>query len=104
MGRDDPGAAAREPHADGPLSVDTDDWERPGSRRIVRNALAGAAPWAIILMHDGGGNRSETVRALPRIIRDLRRRGYRLVTVPRLLLDNPPPRRQGVGSVRGRGG
>lgn len=85
-------------------SVDTDDWERPGSRRIVRNALAGAAPGAIILMHDGGGNRSETVRALPRIIRDLRRRGYRLVTVPRLLLDNPPPRRQDVGSVRGRGG
>lgn len=85
-------------------SVDTDDWERPGGGQIVRNALAGARPGAIILLHDGGGDRSETVAALPKIIRKLRLRGYRLVTVPRLLLDNPPPRRQDVGSVRGQGG
>ena len=85
-------------------SVDTDDWERPGARRIVHNALAGAKPGAIILMHDAGGDRSETVRALPVIIRELRRRGYRLVTVPRLLLDNPPPRRQDIASVKGQGG
>lgn len=85
-------------------SVDTDDWDRPGARRIVQNALAGAKPGAIILMHDAGGDRSETVAALPAIIRDLRRRGYRLVTVPRLLLDNPAPRRQDVDSVRGQAG
>ena len=41
-------------------------------------------------MHDGGGDRSETVAALPRIIELLRRRGYRLVTVPRLMADDPP--------------
>jgi peptidoglycan-N-acetylglucosamine deacetylase len=85
-------------------SVDTDDWERPGVEQIIHNAVAGAEPGAIILMHDAGGDRSETVAALPKIIRDLRRRGYRLVTVPRLLLDNPPPRRQDVGSVKGQGG
>jgi peptidoglycan/xylan/chitin deacetylase (PgdA/CDA1 family) len=85
-------------------TVDTDDWETPGTKRIVHNALSGAKPGAIILLHDGGGNRSQTVEALPRIIRDLRRRGYRLVTVPRLLLDNPPPRDQDVGSVKGQGG
>ena len=85
-------------------SVDTGDWEKPGSSRIVRNALSGAKPGAIILLHDGGGDRSETVAALPAIIRDLRRRGYRLVSVPRLLLDNPPPGHQHVGSVRGQGG
>jgi peptidoglycan/xylan/chitin deacetylase (PgdA/CDA1 family) len=85
-------------------SVDTDDWEKPGTKRIVHNALSGARPGAIILLHDGGGDRSETVAALPMIIRDLRRRGYRLVTVPRLLLDNPPPRDQDVGSVKGQGG
>jgi peptidoglycan/xylan/chitin deacetylase (PgdA/CDA1 family) len=85
-------------------SVDTDDWETPGTKRIVHNALSGARPGAIILMHDAGGDRSETVAALPSIIRALRRRGYRLVTVPRLLLDNPPPRDQDVGSVKGQGG
>jgi len=85
-------------------SVDTDDWERPGTKQIIRNALAGAKPGAIILLHDAGGDRAETVAALPVIIRKLRRRGYRLVTVPRLLLDNPPPRRQDIGSIKGEGG
>jgi peptidoglycan-N-acetylglucosamine deacetylase len=85
-------------------SVDTDDWERPGVKAIVHNALQGAKPGAIILLHDAGGDRTQTVAALPRIIRDLRRRGYRLVTVPRLLLDNPAPRRQEVATVRGTGG
>jgi peptidoglycan/xylan/chitin deacetylase (PgdA/CDA1 family) len=46
-------------------------------------------------MHDGGGDRSQTVAAVPRIVRKLRRRGYRIVTVPRLLADDPPPREQG---------
>ncbi len=72
-------------------TVDTSDYARPGVRRIVHNAVAAARPGAIILLHDGGGDRSETVAALPRIIRDLRRRRYRLVTVPDLVHDDPPP-------------
>ena len=39
----------------------------------------------------------------PTIIRDLRRRGYKLVTVPRLLLDNPAPRKQGIAAAIGTG-
>ena len=58
---------------------------------IVQRALAGAHPGAIILMHDAGGTRTETVAALPAIIEGLRKRGYTLVTVPRLLIDDPPP-------------
>jgi peptidoglycan/xylan/chitin deacetylase (PgdA/CDA1 family) len=86
-------------------SVETGDYTLPGVAAIVQRALAGATPGAIILMHDAGGNRSETVAALPDIIRDLRRRGYKLVTVPRLLLDNPAPVRQGVASsLSGEGG
>ncbi|HEX4484178.1 MAG TPA: polysaccharide deacetylase family protein [Solirubrobacteraceae bacterium] len=72
-------------------SVDTDDYERPGVAAIVDNALEGAKPGAIILMHDAGGDRSETIEALPTIIRELRKRGFHLVTVPQLLLDDPPP-------------
>jgi peptidoglycan-N-acetylglucosamine deacetylase len=72
-------------------SVDTDDYERPGVAAIVHNALEGAKAGAIILMHDAGGDRSETIEALPTIIRELRRRGFHLVTVPQLLLDDPPP-------------
>jgi peptidoglycan/xylan/chitin deacetylase (PgdA/CDA1 family) len=85
-------------------TVDTGDYRRPGVQAIVKAALSGARPGAIILLHDAGGNRSETVAALPRIIAGLRRRHYRLVTVPRLLLDNPAPRVQNIASVIGSGG
>jgi peptidoglycan-N-acetylglucosamine deacetylase len=72
-------------------STDTDDYTLPGVQAIVHSALAGAHPGAIILMHDAGGNRSETIAALPAIIRGLRKRGLEPVTIPRLLLDDPPP-------------
>lgn len=85
-------------------TVDTNDYRRPGVHAIVKAALAGARPGAIILLHDAGGNRSETVAALPRIIAGLRRRHYRLVTVPELLLDNPAPRVQNIAAVIGSGG
>ncbi len=71
-------------------SVDTDDYLRPGVAAIVHNVLAGARPGAIILMHDAGGDRTETVDALPLIVHALRRRGYALVTVPELILQDPP--------------
>jgi peptidoglycan/xylan/chitin deacetylase (PgdA/CDA1 family) len=85
-------------------SVDTDDYERPGVDVIVQRTLSGLEPGAIILLHDAGGDRSQTVAALPRIIKDLRKRGYKLVTVPRLLLDNPAPKDQDVAGLRGAGG
>jgi peptidoglycan-N-acetylglucosamine deacetylase len=72
-------------------TVDTSDYERPGVHQIIYTALSGARPGAIILFHDGGGDRSQTVAALPHIIERLLQRGYRLVTVPELLHDDPPP-------------
>jgi peptidoglycan/xylan/chitin deacetylase (PgdA/CDA1 family) len=77
-------------------TVDSEDYLRPGVATIVHNVVSAARPGAIILMHDAGGDREETVNALPIIIRELRARGYRLVTVPRLLLDDPPPHDQDV--------
>jgi peptidoglycan-N-acetylglucosamine deacetylase len=73
-------------------STDTEDYRLPGVAAIVQSALAGAHPGAIILMHDAGGNRSETIAALPAIIEGLRKRGLAPVTIPRLMLDDPPPR------------
>lgn len=79
-------------------SVDTADYEQPGVKTIVQRALAGATPGAIILMHDAGGDRAQTIAALPAVVRDLRARGLRPVTVPRLLLDDPPPPGQHIPS------
>jgi peptidoglycan/xylan/chitin deacetylase (PgdA/CDA1 family) len=75
-------------------SVDPGDYLRPGAKQIAERVLSAAKPGAIVLMHDGGGAREQTVAALPRIINGLRRRGYSLVTVPALLRYDPAPRRQ----------
>ena len=72
-------------------SADTSDYLRPGVSKIIYTAVSGAQPGAIILMHDGGGDRSQTVAALPRIIVRLRQRGFHLVTVSQLIADDPPP-------------
>ncbi len=72
-------------------STDTSDYTLPGIAEIEQSALAGAHPGAIILMHDAGGNRSETIAALPAIIEGMRKRGLHPVTIPRLMLDDPPP-------------
>lgn len=78
-------------------SVDSQDYTKPGVDQIVQNVVSNIHPGAIILMHDGGGDRTQTIAAVERIIPELRRQGYRFVTVPRLLLDNPPdPSVQGL--------
>jgi peptidoglycan/xylan/chitin deacetylase (PgdA/CDA1 family) len=70
--------------------VDTLDWERPGTDAIVYNALSGARNGSIILMHDGGGDRSQTLAALPRIIKGLKQKGFEMVSVEQLLVQDPP--------------
>jgi len=65
--------------------VDPRDWSLPGTAAIVQNVLANAHPGAIVIMHDGGGPRSETVAALETIIPTLEARGYHFVTVRYLL-------------------
>jgi peptidoglycan-N-acetylglucosamine deacetylase len=71
-------------------SVDTEDYKTPGAEAIAQKALQGARPGSIILLHDAGGDRAQTVSALPAIVNGLRSRGYKLVTVPRLMQDDPP--------------
>lgn len=64
-------------------SADTDP--RAKYQVFVKNVVKGAKPGAIVLMHDGGGNRERTVKALPEIITGLKQQGYRFVTIPQLL-------------------
>jgi peptidoglycan/xylan/chitin deacetylase (PgdA/CDA1 family) len=66
-------------------NVDPRDWALPGSGAIYQAVVDGARNGAIVIQHFGGGPRRETLAALPREIETLRRRGYRLVTVARLL-------------------
>ncbi|QNQ10476.1 polysaccharide deacetylase family protein [Sphingomonas alpina] len=80
------------------LHVDPDDWKRPGVQAIIDKTLsmvdAGKAPCGsnspancsrnVVLLHDAGGNRAQTLAALPVIIDQLRARGYTLVPVSTL--------------------
>ena len=61
--------------------LDTNDWRRPGVDAIVRAATPANGAGAVLLMHDGGGDRSQTVAALDRLIPLLQGQGYRFTTV-----------------------
>jgi len=60
---------------------DSRDWARPGPANIVKSSTPQGSAGAIILMHDAGGERSQTVAALDRLIPSLQQRGYRFSTV-----------------------
>ncbi len=73
------------------LRIDPDDWNRPDASLIVSRTLARLADdnpetgGQVVLLHDSGGNRSQTIAALPQLIDDLRSHGYELVTVADLI-------------------
>jgi peptidoglycan-N-acetylglucosamine deacetylase len=66
-------------------NVDPSDYAQPGTGTIERRILAQVQPGSIIISHDGGGSRRQTLAAYPRVIAKLRARGYRVVTIPELL-------------------
>lgn len=63
-------------------TVDTLDWTEPGTKTIVRRVLDGAGPGVVVLSHDAGGDRSQSVAALRSYLPELLEAGYR-ITVPR---------------------
>jgi peptidoglycan/xylan/chitin deacetylase (PgdA/CDA1 family) len=65
--------------------VDPRDWSTPGTGAIYSNVIANTHAGSIVLQHDGGGNRSETLAALPQEINTLRHEGYHFVTITQLL-------------------
>jgi cellulose synthase/poly-beta-1,6-N-acetylglucosamine synthase-like glycosyltransferase/peptidoglycan/xylan/chitin deacetylase (PgdA/CDA1 family) len=82
---DDDYATVRAVGAQGYLTVlddlDSEDWKRPGVDRIVRNATPHGDRGAVVLFHDAGGDRSQTVAALDRLIPQLQQDGYKFGTV-----------------------
>jgi peptidoglycan/xylan/chitin deacetylase (PgdA/CDA1 family) len=63
------------------------DSDRPGAAAIAKRTVDGARPGAIVVLHDGdgydpGGDRSQTAEALPRIIDELRARGFQFALIP----------------------
>ncbi|MFE0579842.1 bifunctional polysaccharide deacetylase/glycosyltransferase family 2 protein [Streptomyces sp. NPDC058874] len=68
------------------IDRDTDDWKRPGVDAIVKAAMpAKPGAGALILLHDAGGDRSQTLTALVQIIDRLQAQGYRFTTISEAL-------------------
>ncbi len=66
-------------------SADSRDFQRPAPATMVNTVLKNARPGGIVLLHDGGGDRTRTIQALPTIIAKLKQQGYSFVTIPELL-------------------
>ncbi|MGC9669677.1 polysaccharide deacetylase family protein [Planosporangium sp. 12N6] len=67
--------------------VEPVDWAMPGTETIVRRVLDTTRNGSVILLHDGGGNRSQVVQALPHIIEGLRERSFRFVAADEFITD-----------------
>lgn len=69
------------------MNIDPLDWQQPGTDKIVQFILSGVSSHEgnIVLLHDSGGSREQTVAALPTIISDLKALGYQLVSVSELM-------------------
>lgn len=65
--------------------VDPSDWKHPGAKTIAARVVKNVTPGSIVLLHDGGGDRAQTLKALPIIIKKLRARGYDFVNLDELL-------------------
>jgi cellulose synthase/poly-beta-1,6-N-acetylglucosamine synthase-like glycosyltransferase/peptidoglycan/xylan/chitin deacetylase (PgdA/CDA1 family) len=63
------------------VDTDSDDWKRPGTSKIVRWATPKKNKGASVLFHDAGGERSQTIKALPQYIEKMRARGYTFTTI-----------------------
>jgi cellulose synthase/poly-beta-1,6-N-acetylglucosamine synthase-like glycosyltransferase/peptidoglycan/xylan/chitin deacetylase (PgdA/CDA1 family) len=84
---------------------DSEDWRRPGVRSILRASTPPGRTGGIVMMHDGGGDRSQTLAALERLVPRLKARGFRFVHVSDLAGLGAEPAEVRVGlweRVRGR--
>ncbi|WP_093660391.1 bifunctional polysaccharide deacetylase/glycosyltransferase family 2 protein [Streptomyces wuyuanensis] len=65
--------------------TDSEDWKRPGVEAIIKRATPKGTKGSIVLMHDSGGDRSQTVAALSRFLPDMKERGYRFANLTEAL-------------------
>ena len=65
--------------------LDTQDWKNPGVNKITKKVLNGARPGDVVLFHDGGGNRKQTIQSLEVILNKLQKKGFKFVTISELM-------------------
>ena len=99
-------AAVKEAREAGYLTVlttqDSEDWRRPGVARVIANSTPRGTAGQVLLMHDAGGDRSQTLAALQKLIPSLKARGFQFATVSDAV-GLPQPVHSASAVERGRG-
>ncbi|MDQ0715445.1 cellulose synthase/poly-beta-1,6-N-acetylglucosamine synthase-like glycosyltransferase/peptidoglycan/xylan/chitin deacetylase (PgdA/CDA1 family) [Streptomyces luteogriseus] len=85
------------------VDTDSDDWKRPGVSKIVQWATPKKNKGASVLFHDAGGERSQTIKALPQYIEKMRAKGYTFTTISGAL-DEQQGQQAPAGAAPGTGG
>jgi cellulose synthase/poly-beta-1,6-N-acetylglucosamine synthase-like glycosyltransferase/peptidoglycan/xylan/chitin deacetylase (PgdA/CDA1 family) len=85
------------------VDTDSDDWKKPGVSKIVEWATPKKNQGAIVLMHDAGGDRSQTIEALGAYIKKMKAKGYTFTTVSgaQAKLDRAAAQARGTGGATG---
>ncbi|MBF8169507.1 glycosyltransferase [Streptomyces olivaceus] len=76
------------------IDTDSDDWKRPGVSKIVEWATPEDDEGASVLFHDAGGERSQTIAALPKYIEKMKAKGYTFTTVSGAMADQQQQEQQ----------
>ncbi|WP_406007384.1 glycosyltransferase [Streptomyces sp. NBC_00637] len=80
------------------VDTDSDDWKKPGVSKIIKWATPEDGKGASVLFHDAGGERSQTIKALPTYIKKMKAAGYTFTTISGVLQKQNAAARQASGT------
>ncbi|MGW7541305.1 bifunctional polysaccharide deacetylase/glycosyltransferase family 2 protein [Streptomyces sp. NPDC054770] len=80
------------------VDTDSDDWKKPGVSKIVKWATPSGTKGAAVLFHDAGGERSQTIKALPTYIKKMKAKGYTFTTVSGVIQKRSTANRQAAAA------
>ncbi|MFF4506297.1 bifunctional polysaccharide deacetylase/glycosyltransferase family 2 protein [Streptomyces sp. NPDC001401] len=83
------------------VDTDSDDWKKPGVSKIVNWATPKGTSGASVLMHDAGGDREQTIKALPEYIKKMKAKGYTFTTISGVIEKQNTSNRQTTGQQTG---
>ncbi|MEV6760970.1 glycosyltransferase [Streptomyces sp. NPDC051105] len=86
------------------VDTDSDDWKKPGVSKIVNWATPKKNKGASVLFHDAGGERSQTIKALPQYIKKMKAKGYTFTTISGVIQKQGTGNGQSATTAGGTGG
>ncbi|MER7179464.1 bifunctional polysaccharide deacetylase/glycosyltransferase family 2 protein [Streptomyces hyaluromycini] len=86
------------------VDTDSDDWKKPGVSKIVKWATPSGTKGAAVLFHDAGGERSQTIKALPQYIKKMKAKGYTFTTISGVIQKRSTTNQQAAAANTGSNG